>query len=277
MLTRSREDLREHAKKIKAIFFDIDDTLRLKDEEFMPESVKDVFRRLKEKGILTGIASGRAYHAIVPEVRELGADVYVTINGQYVITPSGEELYSNPIPSDVVERAIEWAKSENVELVFIGSSNVALTKWNEYGEAALPIVYGRGIIEYPKFHEKHRVYQMLTINENAESLVLPEELRQHVRLVKWHPYSNDIIPLGGSKANGIARVIESLGLTPDEIMAFGDEMNDIEMFNFVGIAVAMGNANWKVKPLADYVTKTVTDDGILDALETLGILDKTED
>jgi peptidyl-prolyl cis-trans isomerase B (cyclophilin B) len=72
-------------------------------------------------------------------------------------------------------------------------------------------------------------------------------------------------------------VIESLGLTPDEIMAFGDEMNDIEMFNFVGIAVAMGNANWKVKPLADYVTKTVTDDGILDALETLGILDKTED
>ena len=49
--------LRYKAKKIKIVFFDIDDTLRVKDTGYMPASVREVFRSLKEKGILTGIAS----------------------------------------------------------------------------------------------------------------------------------------------------------------------------------------------------------------------------
>ena len=62
------------AKKIKAVFFDIDDTLRIKDTGYMPESVKTAFAALKKKGILTGIASGRAPYGVVPEIRALEPD-----------------------------------------------------------------------------------------------------------------------------------------------------------------------------------------------------------
>ncbi len=56
------------AKKIKAVFFDIDDTLRVKDTGYMPPSILKVFKALKDKGIVVGIASGRARYG-VPKVK----------------------------------------------------------------------------------------------------------------------------------------------------------------------------------------------------------------
>ena len=58
--------LKYKAKKIKIVFFDIDDTLRVKETGFIPESIKVVFKQLREKGILTGIAYGRGIFGVVP-------------------------------------------------------------------------------------------------------------------------------------------------------------------------------------------------------------------
>ena len=69
--------LKYKAKKIKIIFFDIDDTLRVKDTGYIPESIKTVFKQLKEKGILTGIASGRGIFGVVPELKALQPDFFV--------------------------------------------------------------------------------------------------------------------------------------------------------------------------------------------------------
>ena len=63
--------LRYKAKKIKIVFFDIDDTLRNSKTGFIPASIPTVFKQLREKGILTGIASGRGIFGVVPEIREL--------------------------------------------------------------------------------------------------------------------------------------------------------------------------------------------------------------
>ena len=76
--------LKYKAKKIKIVFFDIDDTLRVKETGFIPESIKVVFKQLREKGILTGIASGRGIFGVVPEIRDLDPDFFVTLNGAYV-------------------------------------------------------------------------------------------------------------------------------------------------------------------------------------------------
>ena len=74
------------AKKTKISLFDIDDTLRVKATAYMPESIKYVFKKLKKKkGIMTGIATGRALYGVVPEIRALEPDYFVTINGTYVI------------------------------------------------------------------------------------------------------------------------------------------------------------------------------------------------
>ena len=84
--------LKYKAQKIKIVFFDIDDTLRVKDTGYIPESIKTVFKQLKEKGILTGIASGRGIFGVVPELKALQPDFFVTLNGSYVEDKKGKLL-----------------------------------------------------------------------------------------------------------------------------------------------------------------------------------------
>ncbi|MDL2254794.1 HAD hydrolase family protein, partial [Bacteroidales bacterium OttesenSCG-928-J16] len=83
---------------------------------------------------------------------------------------------------------------------------------------------------------------------------------------RWSPLFTDIIPKGGSKWIGIEKVLEHFGIAPDETMAFGDGGNDVEMLRNAGIGVAMQNAEMGVQQAADYVTTSVDDDGIANAL-----------
>ena len=76
--------LRYKAKKIKIIFFDIDDTLRNSKTGFVPSTIPTIFKQLREKGILTGIATGRGIFGVVPEIKALKPDFFVTLNGSYI-------------------------------------------------------------------------------------------------------------------------------------------------------------------------------------------------
>jgi hydroxymethylpyrimidine pyrophosphatase-like HAD family hydrolase len=72
----------------------------------------------------------------------------------------------------------------------------------------------------------------------------------------------DIMPEGVSKASGLATVCEKLGLGRTDVMAVGDGHNDMEMLAWAGVGVAMGQAPWDVKEIADTVCESVDDDGV---------------
>ena len=71
----------------------------------------------------------------------------------------------------------------------------------------------------------------------------------------------------GSKSNAVKFVSERMGLAPAEIIAMGDNYNDIEMIRFAGMGVAMGNAPDDIKETAKYVTDTNNNDGVRKALD----------
>jgi Cof subfamily protein (haloacid dehalogenase superfamily) len=77
----------------------------------------------------------------------------------------------------------------------------------------------------------------------------------------------EVMDTRGSKSNAVKFVSERLGLTPAEIIAMGDNYNDVEMIRFAGVGVAMGNAPDDIKAAADYVTDTNNDDGVRKAME----------
>ena len=136
--------LKYKAKKVKIVFFDIDDTLRVKATGYMPESIQYVFKSLKDKGILTGIASGRALYGVVPEIKALEPDYFVTINGTYVVDKKGQEIVNNPLPRDIVAKYVEWAKSEGIEYGFAGKDKPVVSKRCDLVDNALEPVYGVG-------------------------------------------------------------------------------------------------------------------------------------
>ncbi|WDF82354.1 HAD-IIB family hydrolase [Lacticaseibacillus pabuli] len=77
----------------------------------------------------------------------------------------------------------------------------------------------------------------------------------------------ELMDKGVNKGSGAAHLATHLGLTADEVMAFGDEDNDVAMFDYAGLAVAMGNGNDAAKAHADYVTASNDDDGLARALQ----------
>ena len=261
------------AKKTKIIFFDIDDTLRVKKTGYIPESIKTVFKVLKEKGILTGIATGRGYYGVVEDIRDLEPDYFVTINGTYVINRKGEEIYNQPLAREVTEAFVAWCKEIGIAWGFAGKDKPVVSERSDLIDDAMKPVYGLCDVE-PDFHLSNDVYHMWTFAENDGELELPEELATHVRMVPWHEHSSDVVANGISKASGVEHVLEHENLKPVNAMMFGDGPNDMEIFDYVGLKVAMGNATPELKEKADYVTGTVEEDGIFNALEELGLVEK---
>jgi peptidyl-prolyl cis-trans isomerase B (cyclophilin B) len=267
------EKILEKAQKIKIIFFDIDDTLRVKDSAFMPESITEVFHKLRENGIMTGIATGRNLFGVVPEVRALKPDFYVAINGAYVENgQTGEVLYKNTFSTELIEEIITWLKNEQSEYSFVAADSLKISKWNKIASDAIGPVYAE-LEENPDYHKTNEIYQMLTISDHDNQLKLPENLTDKIRLVRWHPNSSDIVPMEGSKAIGCQQVLEELGLEAENMMNFGDGLNDRELFDFAGLSVAMKVSHPEILEKADYITDSVENDGILKALQALKIID----
>ena len=89
---------------------------------------------------------------------------------------------------------------------------------------------------------------------------------------RWHPEFTDITANGADKGKGIIIMARHEGFDPSRTIAFGDGGNDTSMILQAGIGVAMGNAIDALKQQADYVTTSVDDDGILNALRHFNVI-----
>ncbi|HGR8826637.1 TPA: Cof-type HAD-IIB family hydrolase [Streptococcus pneumoniae] len=225
--------LRYKAKKIKIVFFDIDDTLRNSKTGFIPTTIPTVFKQLREKGILIGIASGRGIFGVVPEIRDLKPDFFVTLNGAYIEDKKGQVIYQHQIEKSDVEEYISWAKQEGIEYGLVGSHDAKLSTRTDMMSEAINPIYPDLDVD-PDFHEKEDIYQMWTFEDKGDDLHLPDSLSDKLRMVRWHQHSSDIVPISGSKATGVEKVVEHLGLKPEKVMVFGDGLNDLELFDYAG-------------------------------------------
>ncbi|MFS9242999.1 bifunctional Cof-type HAD-IIB family hydrolase/peptidylprolyl isomerase [Streptococcus infantis] len=265
--------LRYKAKKIKIIFFDIDDTLRNSKTGFIPSTIPTAFKQLPDKGILTGIATGRGIFGVVPELKALKPDFFVTLNGAYIEDKKDNVIYSNKIAKDKVEEYITWTKEVGIDYGLVGSHAAKLSRRTEMISQAIDPIYPDLEVD-PDFYQKEDIYQMWTFEDQGDDLRLPDALASTLRMVRWHEHSSDVVPISGSKAAGVAKVVDQLGLKPENVMVFGDGLNDLELFDYAGISVAMGISHEKIKEKADYITKTLEEDGIFDALEGFGMVEK---
>ena len=126
----------------------------------------------------------------------------------------------------------------------------------------------------PDLGEYHgeQVYQILAfVPEKTKKLL--DDLLDECAVTSWNDTGIDIIPKDGGKSAGIEMFLEEQGLDRSQIMAFGDGENDMDMLEYAGIGVAMGNASDKVKAVADYVTDTVDNCGIEKALRHFELID----
>ncbi|WP_044747245.1 Cof-type HAD-IIB family hydrolase [Bacillus alveayuensis] len=257
--------------KKKLIFFDIDGTL-LDHEKKLPLSTENVVKKLQNAGHHVAISTGRAPF-MFKELRErLNIHSFVSFNGQYVVF-EGKVIYENPIKIDILKKLLSYANDSKHPLVFMSEEDMkASMEDHPYIHESM----GSLKFEHPEYHPEYfhekKIYQTLLFCSEGE-----ESLYQHyedLRFIRWHKYSTDILPLGGSKAEGIKKLMERLHVKKEDVIAFGDGLNDVEMITFAGIGVAMGNAVKSVKNVADFITKPVDENGIEHAIYELGLLER---
>ena len=137
-------------------------------------------------------------------------DFFVTANGAYVIDKSDQVIYKQSLPQKVVLDIVEWLTSSSAEYVVYGADQVVASAWSDTMQSAIEPIYGQLPID-PDYHLTHNIYQMVTMSEHDDQLILPEKLSESVRMVRWHEHSSDIVPLNGSKAVGVSQVLDQLG------------------------------------------------------------------
>ncbi|MBQ6590600.1 MAG: HAD-IIB family hydrolase [Lachnospiraceae bacterium] len=89
---------------------------------------------------------------------------------------------------------------------------------------------------------------------------------------KPNPYDGEVTVLGVTKREGMQAVEQYYGLSRADTIAFGDGANDLQMLEYAGIGVCMGDGAESAKARADLVTDALAEDGLLHAMERLGLV-----
>jgi len=254
------------------VFFDIDGTL-LNDEKKIPASTKKAVRLLQEQGIHTVIATGRVPKMFYWIQKELNIDSYVAMNGQYVVF-KGKEVYANPINPELLHTLSTITASNGDALAYCSHIDYKVSQRNhpfiESGFDSLMMPYPEVDQEYYKHLS---IYQGHLYCEHKDAQTYFDQFPDF-SFVKWHDNAYDILPKGASKAVGILKMLEVLDINKENSFAFGDGLNDLEMLMLVGTGVAMGNAVPEAKAVADVITTSSSNDGILNGLIQVGLLEK---
>ncbi|EUJ33044.1 putative haloacid dehalogenase-like hydrolase [Listeria floridensis FSL S10-1187] len=202
---------------------------------------------------------------------ELGIESFVCYNGQYVIF-EGEVILKKPLPQESLERLIQTATENEHPIVFSASDTLRVNLPDHPGVREGMTSIKR---EYPKvdanYYHGRNIYQCLLFCEENYDAFYSDNFPQY-RFMRWHDVSVDVCPSDGSKARGIRDMIQKLGFSMEDTYAFGDGLNDIDMLKEVGCGVAMGNAREELKAVADHVTDSVSEDGIMKGLKQIGLL-----
>ena len=257
---------------IKALFFDIDGTLVSFQTHKIPQSTIDVINEVKQKGIKVFISTGRP-KVIINNLGTLQFDGFITMNGAYCYIGEDEKvIHKSNIPHEDVQTVARMVDEQKLTSVFVTKDRMCVVnrsrQSDDFSEELAVHSLPEGTLEEVL---KEEIYQISPFITEEQEKTFMQQLPD-CQSGRWHPAFTDIVAKGNGKNRGIDEVIKYLGIALEDTMSFGDGGNDISMLRHAGIGVAMGNAKDHVKAVADYVTDTVDNDGILKALKHFNIV-----
>ena len=266
---------------IKVIALDMDGTLLNSKKELLEET-KQYFKEFHTKGTetLLVLCTGRPETGIRPYLKDLG---YLEEN-HYIISQNGANIYESQtgnrimdafVDSVEIQKWIELGKKHGVSVMGAGvdyyySFDEDPTEWMEFD---MKIVNG-SIKRITKEESLSTDFYKLLLLGDVEQLnefetIIPKEWRDEFYVVRSQKYLVEVLRKGVNKAFGLEKLAAALNIEPSEIASIGDAANDIEMLEYSGLAIAMGNASEEVKAIADIVTDTNENNGVIKAIDRL--------
>lgn len=261
---------------IRLIASDIDGTLVPDGSSKINPEIFDVILKLKEQGIYFIAASGRQYPSIAKLFAPIKEEIFfIAENGAY-IGARGRELISVPMNKEDVHQIVKQARKypdceiflSGKEVLYIDSKDKEFIHYlvdgyeNEVDQVEDILKVEEEIIKVSVYHKGFHAYDAI----GKDMIPLwKDKLKVVIAGNEWL----DFMAQNVSKGRAIKEIQESLGITKEETMVFGDNFNDIEMLKEASYSYAVGNARDEVKAVARFVTDTNVNDGVLKVLKTL--------
>lgn len=268
----------EKTKQIpyRAIALDLDGTLTNHEKVVTPKT-REALLQASAKGAVIILASGRPTYGIEPvaeclELNKQGGYILSYNGGNIVNAKTGEKLFSQFLPDEVIPELYAYAKEHGHALLgYAGNEIITEMPDDQYvkEESRINKMNIRKVDNLFESLEPHPTKLLMTgdptlMLKAEEELV--EMLGDRMDIFRSAPFFLELVPKGIDKAKSLTRLLTKINLTPADLIAFGDGYNDLSMLKLAGMGVAMENAAPEVRAEADYVTLSNEEDGVAAAL-----------
>lgn len=262
----------------KLIAIDLDGTLLNSKKEISVRNHETLWRA-RASGVRLVLSTARPHYRIVKYLEQLGlADsesVAICFNGGLVVLGDGSQvLHEHHFQVDELKELSQLGKDMGFAMFayrrdgILASADDSVYR-DRNPDAKFEVCEGFDGVDW----SSERIYKFALVGKPDDIRVLrgdlPEGLSERFEVSSSVPQFVDFVSRGISKSVALERVGGAWGISPAQMVAFGDEDNDIPMLRFVGFSVAMGNASERVKKVADIVTASNDDDGVARALDEI--------
>ncbi len=259
----------------KLIFFDIDGTLRAEEDGFLPQSTIDAIAAARANGHKTFINTGRTAMNVREDVRFMGFDGYICGCGTEIIYED-RTVFRKPIDTELCRQIAKEVRAcgaaplyERSDAMFL-DGQIKPLRWMQdlldlYDSQGLSVqdLHKSGDFSFDKF--------VIWYDESTDMERFCKLIDGHFTYIDRGNGFVELPPVGFSKATGMEWILDKLGGSPEDTIAIGDSLNDLEMIQAAHVGVAMGNGK-KLHPYADFITKDLKNNGIEFALKQLGVI-----
>jgi len=266
---------------IRLVAFDLDNTL-IGHSLTLSSRVKATVARAMAQGVVVTLATGRgpsptdqfaaALHLTAPLICFQGGIVY-----DYAAADGNRILHEVRLAPEVIPLIVRLAEERRWNLQFESPEMIYLPRESDHPEVVYELLrvanwkrVDNFLTDLPETPHKF----ILSVHSPAERDALAAELRACVdealaaiTVVPSHPILVEGLPHGMNKSVGLAWLADYLGVARDEVLAVGDNDNDVEMLSWAGLGVAMENGSPAALAAADDTVPSVSDDGAAVALE----------
>lgn len=265
--------------KYKLIAIDMDGTLLNSNNE-VSERTKRAILEAGQKGVYVILATGRLLTSAIKYSYRMDLKTpIISSNGAIVIDENENIIYEKSIHKNTVEIITQLADRHNLYYHFYTKDSFYS---NQYVEDVIEFYNPRGIRQEDKIKfnlykdikevvdKNIEIYKFIFIDNDTKKLYkLREELKTIENVNTCSSWSNnvEVMQREVSKGNSLKYLCERLNVSREDVIAIGDNENDLSMINFAGLGVSMGNGGEKIKSIADEITSTNDEDGVAKIIE----------
>ena len=263
--------------KYKMIVLDLDGTLTNNKKEITPRT-KQALMQAQAAGVHVVLASGRPTYGIVPLAEELklkdnGGYILAFNGGKIIDCTNNEVLFEQKLDEQLVPILFQEAQKAGMEiLTYQGEGIAATNKDDEYVQHEA-FINKMPVMQYDDFLNQlvYPINKCLIVGDPTPlhelEIRLAKELEGKMDVYRSADFFLECVPLGIDKARSLDRLISSLSISREEVIACGDGYNDLSMIRFARLGVAMANAAKDIQSEADFVTLSNEEDGVAHVIE----------